>query len=118
MIAGVCAGLANYLDVDVAIIRVAAVILAFSGGAALLAYIIGWIAIPEARPGELPPRSARPTDRSSSNAARWIAGAVLIAIGGVWLIGNAFPFSLRFHALWPIVLIGVGVFIVVQGSRR
>jgi phage shock protein C len=48
MVAGVCSGLADYLGVDVALVRVAAVVaLVFSFGAALVAYVAAWILMPE-----------------------------------------------------------------------
>ena len=48
-IAGVCAGFAEYFDLDVTIVRVVWLILAIcGGGAGVLAYIIAWIVMPEA----------------------------------------------------------------------
>ena len=48
MVAGVCSGLADYLGVDVTLVRVAAVVgLVFSLGAALVAYVAAWILMPE-----------------------------------------------------------------------
>ncbi|GAB3425637.1 PspC domain-containing protein [Flindersiella endophytica] len=48
MIAGVCAGIANYLKVDPAIVRLATVVLAvFTAGTAALIYAAGWILMPE-----------------------------------------------------------------------
>ena len=47
MIAGVAGGLANYLDIDPTIIRILFVVIAFAGGASLLAYLIMWIIVPE-----------------------------------------------------------------------
>jgi phage shock protein PspC (stress-responsive transcriptional regulator) len=48
MVAGVCSGLADYLGVDVNLVRVAAVVgLVFSLGAALVAYLAAWILMPE-----------------------------------------------------------------------
>ena len=48
MVAGVCSGLADYLGVDVALVRVAAVVaLVFSAGAALVVYVASWILMPE-----------------------------------------------------------------------
>ncbi|MBL7971819.1 MAG: PspC domain-containing protein [Prolixibacteraceae bacterium] len=46
MIAGVAAGLANYLNIDPTIVRILFVIIAFAGGASLLAYLIMWIIVP------------------------------------------------------------------------
>ncbi len=49
-IAGVCSGFAQYLDVDVTLIRVAVVAGSlFSGGLGLLAYIAAWIVMPSER---------------------------------------------------------------------
>ncbi|HLN17634.1 MAG TPA: PspC domain-containing protein [Acidimicrobiales bacterium] len=47
MLAGVAAGLANYFDLDVALVRVAIVVLALMGGVALPLYIAAWFLIPE-----------------------------------------------------------------------
>jgi len=47
MLAGVASGIARYLDVDVNLVRIAFVILAFVGGAALPLYVAGWLLIPE-----------------------------------------------------------------------
>jgi phage shock protein PspC (stress-responsive transcriptional regulator) len=47
MLAGVAAGIARYLDVDVTIVRIVFVVLAFAGGAALPVYVAGWLLIPE-----------------------------------------------------------------------
>jgi phage shock protein C len=47
-IAGVCAALGRYFDLDITLIRVmAAVALIFTGGTVLVPYIIGWVVIPE-----------------------------------------------------------------------
>ena len=47
-IAGVCAGVAHYLDMDQTIVRVIWGVLAFCYGAGIVAYIILWIIAPEA----------------------------------------------------------------------
>ena len=48
-IAGVCAGFAQYFDVDVTVVRVVWLILALCGGPGVVAYIIAWIVMPEAQ---------------------------------------------------------------------
>src|ERR1700732_2898145 len=50
-IGGVCAGLADYFDVDVTIVRVCWLLAFLLGGTGLLAYIILWIALPLAPTG-------------------------------------------------------------------
>ena len=48
-IAGVCAGLAEHLDLDVSLVRILWVFLTFASGCfpGVVAYILGWIVIPE-----------------------------------------------------------------------
>jgi len=47
MVAGVCTGLANYVNIDPTIMRILFVFVAFAGGASILAYLILWIVMPE-----------------------------------------------------------------------
>ena len=48
IIAGVCAGMGEYLGIDVTVIRLLWILFTFlSMGAGILAYIIAWIIIPE-----------------------------------------------------------------------
>ena len=49
VIGGVAAGLADYMNADTALVRIAwALLIPLTGGAALLAYIVAWIVVPEA----------------------------------------------------------------------
>jgi phage shock protein C len=50
-LAGVCAGLADYFDLDPTIVRVLWVVAFFCAGSGLLAYIILWVAVPEGPTG-------------------------------------------------------------------
>jgi phage shock protein C len=45
-IAGVCAGVARYLDADVTLVRVLWVLITLLTGVTLIAYIIAWIVLP------------------------------------------------------------------------
>jgi phage shock protein PspC (stress-responsive transcriptional regulator) len=47
MLAGVCGGIGQYLNIDPTLVRLAFVILAIWGGGGILAYLIAWIIIPE-----------------------------------------------------------------------
>jgi phage shock protein PspC (stress-responsive transcriptional regulator) len=48
IIAGVCAGLAEYIGMDVNLVRVIAALLTlFTAGTGVLAYAVAWIVIPE-----------------------------------------------------------------------
>ena len=47
VLGGVCAGVAEYFNVDPVLVRFLWAIWALVGGMGLLAYVIGWILIPE-----------------------------------------------------------------------
>lgn len=46
IIAGVASGIADYLGVDVTIVRIAFVVLALVGGIGIPAYLAGWLLMP------------------------------------------------------------------------
>jgi phage shock protein C len=45
-IAGVCAGVAEYFDLDVSLVRVLWLLVVLFGGCGILAYIVCWIVMP------------------------------------------------------------------------
>jgi phage shock protein PspC (stress-responsive transcriptional regulator) len=47
MLGGLCAGLADYFELDPTLVRLGMVCLVLFGGTGVLAYIIGWIIVPE-----------------------------------------------------------------------
>jgi phage shock protein PspC (stress-responsive transcriptional regulator) len=103
-IAGVCAGLANYFDVDVVLIRAAWVVFSIVPGAiigGLLAYLAAWVIVPESY--ESVPSSDRRLTRSAAD--RRIAGVC----GGIaeYFGVDATPIRL----LWVILSILVGAVI-------
>jgi len=49
VIAGVCGGIGEYFNIDPTLVRLLWVLFIFAGGSGLLAYIIAWIIIPEAK---------------------------------------------------------------------
>ncbi len=53
VIGGVCGGIANYLNIDPIIFRMIFAVSFFIFGSGFLLYLILWIAIPKAKPGEL-----------------------------------------------------------------
>jgi len=46
-IAGVCAGMAVYFDVDVVLVRLIFLVMALSTGIGFIAYIVAWIIMPK-----------------------------------------------------------------------
>jgi phage shock protein C len=57
-IAGVCLGVAEYFDLDATLVRLVWLVLIFGAGTGLLAYIIGWIVMPE-EPNMLPAQASQ-----------------------------------------------------------
>src|SRR5438046_10697998 len=64
-IAGVCAGLADYFDLDPTIVRVVWLLAALCAGTGLLLYVILWIVLPLAPAGIIP--------TSAATASKWPA---------------------------------------------
>ena len=61
-IAGVCAGIAEYFDLDPTVVRIVWLLLFLLGGTGGLAYIICWIVLPLAPyPGSVTPTTASTT---------------------------------------------------------
>jgi len=46
-IAGVCAGFARYLDIDVVLVRILWIALVLAGGSGVIGYLAGWIIMPK-----------------------------------------------------------------------
>lgn len=115
VIAGVCGGLAKYLGVDSVLVRIAALLLVFAGGAGIVLYIIGWIAIPDefAEGAEITP-SAAGEDRTRSVIA---LGLIFIALGVVFLADAIWPDFLSWRYVWPIALIAIGALILLRSRK-
>lgn len=43
---GVCGGLAEYLEIDPSVVRIASILLLFVAGTGFLAYLVAWMVIP------------------------------------------------------------------------
>jgi len=113
VIGGVCGGLGRYLDVDPLLMRIAAVALALSGGAGVLAYLIAWIAIPQAGAADAEP----PAPAESSTSVSLIAGVLLLLVGAVLLVRQVVPWF-ETAVVWPLLLLAVGVLVIVSATSR
>jgi phage shock protein PspC (stress-responsive transcriptional regulator) len=121
VIAGVCGGLGAYFDVDSVLFRIAFVLLVFAGGLGILAYILGWIFLPEEpRPGE---RSESAFDRAADamgddrRSGAVVLGIVFVGLGILFLLDVAWPDFLSWQYVWPIALIAVGAAIILRARR-
>jgi signal transduction histidine kinase len=92
-IAGVCAGIAKSLGVDPTLVRLTFALLAFAGGAGIVAYAGAWLAT-------TPEHGPAPSSR------RRLLGFVALAVAGaIALRGFGFSDSL----IWPAALCGTGI---------
>ncbi|HXV92822.1 MAG TPA: PspC domain-containing protein [Pseudonocardia sp.] len=112
VVGGVCGGIAHYLGVDPVLLRIAAVALALSGGLGVLAYVVAWIVIPEAEPGE-PEEQAPPASRHSVAIA---VGAALVALGALLLVREWLP-GFGATLFWPLVVVAAGALVLISARR-
>jgi phage shock protein C len=141
MIGGVCGGLAEYFDIDTAIVRLAAVLLVFAGGAAIIAYIIAWVIIPQkslapeegagvaAEGGESTSASRTVTGKideklevlhgGEQGKGRLWLGIILVVLGVIFLLKNIYIWSwFNFDRLWPIALIIIGIIVLSKSFSK
>jgi phage shock protein C len=69
VIAGVCAGLARYFNIDPTIVRLVFVLAVFLGGVSPLVYVLLWIVIPEGTPAAR--QSAQPPMLTQDPTNEW-----------------------------------------------
>lgn len=136
VIAGVCGGIAEYLDVDPVLVRIIAVVLLFVGGGSLIAYIIGMIIIPDeskpivpgadlsSNPNPPPPPPA--ALNQSGRTGSLIVGVILLALGMTFLLRNI-PFfrhyywwfwNMGWNFFWPSILIVIGLWIILRAAKK
>ncbi len=124
IIAGVCAGLGDYFDVDPVIFRAVFVVLAVLGGAGFLLYGLAWLLLPSATGPGAPPHDAiaHRTLFRTRRAGAWLGVAILIA-GTAVLLSNvgdhgALHWIIRPGIVWGAALILLGVLVYQRGSER
>lgn len=111
MIAGVAGGMAAYLNIDTAWIRLAWLAVLFLGPGVFL-YIIAWIVIPEA--DSVAPMPVRVRDAGDNG--KIIVGGLLV-LGGAAMLANRFLPWMR--ELWlPAILIAVGTGVIIYSMRK
>src|SRR5712691_9917711 len=134
VVAGVCGGIAEYLQVDATLVRIFFVVGSIiTGGLGLLGYIILVVLMPlpgkpapfvktsgvatstlegaanSDDPTTTAPIVSPPADPEAAERRRAAVGLFLIALGAIFLFGNAGVFRIvRWDLVWPLVIIGVG----------
>jgi phage shock protein C len=142
VIAGVCGGIAEYLQVDPTLVRVFFVVAGFlTAGAGILGYLVLLVLMPlPGRPtpfvSSATPPAGGPADPANPDATvqsvgpavsdpaaterrRATFGYFLIALGAVFMLGNLGLFRIvRWDLIWPLVIVGAGVLLLAQRVRR
>jgi phage shock protein PspC (stress-responsive transcriptional regulator) len=116
VLGGVCAGLADYFNIDVSLIRLAMVLLALADGLGILFYILAWIVVPE-EDGEEKKEEGK-AEEPSSPKVQVVGGVFLVLLGLYFLVKNYFGLFLPFEKVWPIFLIILGAWVIVKGFNR
>jgi phage shock protein PspC (stress-responsive transcriptional regulator) len=142
MIGGVAAGLAGYLNSDPALVRIVwAILVVVTGGAAFVVYIIAWVVVPEepigpadpvaaaaepttdpvtgevVAPAVVPATVAASTPSVTGGQAGVVVGIGLVVIG-LWFLLREYLPEIDWSLIWPLVLVGIGVLILVTSMRR
>jgi phage shock protein C len=131
MIAGIAGGLADYFDLDVSLVRLFWIITIFFGGGGILAYIIAWVVIPEENSVSHPNEADdSPRGEDSPEKPKTViyettvvhqakinklssAGVILIVLGLFILFKDNLPWHMV-KFIWPVALIGLGLFLLVK----
>jgi phage shock protein PspC (stress-responsive transcriptional regulator) len=133
MLGGVCSGLAGYFDLDVTLIRLIFVLLAFAQGTGVLIYVALWLILPpegqmeettwqenirlgteemRMRAEGLSDGISRTVGRGNQNTVVAL-GAAFVLLGLLFIARNFVPW-LRMSTLWPVLLIVLGVIMLTR----
>lgn len=115
VIAGVCGGIGRHFGVDPILVRIAALLLVFAGGAGIVLYVVGWIAIPEESDDVTVATPSTVADDRTRNTVA--LGLVFVALGAVFLADAVWPDFLSWRYIWPIALIVIGAAILLRSRR-
>lgn len=125
VIGGVCAGLADYLNMDVTLVRVLFVVAALCGSFGFWLYIILWIVAPSqkvigfnSQNDELVDISMNEEDdKKGFQKGAVVTAIILIGIGLLALIDNFMPIDWIWK-LWPVILIALGIVIIMNTQKK
>jgi len=130
---GVCAGLADYFDIDVSIIRGLFLLALIFAGSGVLLYIILWIVLPKkdftfppqpgvdytTMPGDMPDTAAYPASGYKRKTNTGLVGGVLLITAGGFLLLDEFNLipNFDFGRLWPVVLVILGASLIFTSAK-
>lgn len=116
MIAGVCGGLGNYLQIDPTIVRLVIALLAFYNLLGLWVYVVLAVLMPLAPVGY--DENSQALSPEGNRQTVQVIGGGLVLLGGLALLSS---FDLRLFSwmqlsnLWPALIILLGLLLLVRG---
>jgi phage shock protein C len=128
VVAGVCGGLAAYLDIDSVFVRLAFVVLLFASGIGIPIYVILWIVMPEqdghsSSDAEVIQKNLGQMGETVSSGVGRIGrpgtvGILLVLLGAYFLLSQLGWLNAISGALfWPMVIIGFGIYLLVKRNK-
>lgn len=138
VIGGVAAGVADWINADPALVRIAwALLVPLTGGVAFIAYIVAWVVVPEeprhpagpsvaaaadtdhvtGAPATTPAPSPAEDSRDDAGRATLFIGGGLVLVG-LWFLAREYVPDINWGLIWPLLLVGLGVVILVGAARR
>ena len=124
MIAGVCGGIAEYINIDSTIVRLVWALMIFLGGTGIILYIAAAIIIPKRPAFAIPKPEGDARPKVPSVSGERFVGLALIVVGGAFLLGNLGLFHIFhiFHigwaALFALFFIVVGLLLILRGEDK
>lgn len=129
MFLGVCAGLAEYFEIDANLVRLIFIFLTVGGGSGVLIYLFlalilpskleGKVEISKKRIKELAKDIGEKTKLFSKNRENGsFLGMVLVIFGLTALLNQILPIDLQWHWFWPAVLIISGLYLILKQREK
>ena len=126
IIGGVCAGLGEYFEVDITLIRALFLVALLGFGSGFLMYIILWIVLPERSQTFQENNSNETFEANESTVSpkeiklkkeNVIGALVLITLGVIFLADEFIPW-ISFQKLWPLILISIGIGMLYTNTKK
>jgi len=112
VVAGVAGGLAAHLAVDTSWVRLGFVVASFFWGVGLVVYALLWITLPEEPESEGAPVGPP----LATGDPKTVVGILLLTLGLLVILWNVLS-HLSFWIVLPILLVGLGLFLLVNRPR-
>ena len=118
---GVCAGLADYFEIDPTLVRIIFIILAFGGGAGIFIYIILALIMPteQNRKNDYSEKEieVEKIERKEKKETKKVSflGIALLVVGGLLLWNQFSPIKIQSEIFWPTVMIALGLWLTLKG---